>query len=173
MTLACMGTATAAFAGRYNVSRIAGVPIHFASHQLCSGVFVGGFEPEDFFNEAIAPKLAPISGFIRYEIDRQRQEVRTSLAGLMHSRAIFDGPYGCRVVHPGNEARFFRGEGEQQPAALPPPIAGPDVVTPDNAKLARRSTMRLPRTPPGRAGSPRPSWCCIAAASSANAMRPA
>jgi len=138
MTLACMGSATAAFVGRYNVARVAGVPVHFASHQLCSAVFVAGLEPEEFYREAIAPKLAPIGSLIRFEVDRQRQEVRTSLAGLAHSRAIYDGPFGCRVVHPGHEARFFRGEADahQPPVASPPPIAGPGAVVPVNARLS-------------------------------------
>lgn len=137
MALAFMGSATAAYAGRYNLARVTGVPVHFASHQLCSAVFVAGLEPEQFYREAIAPKLAPIGNVIRYEVDRQRQEVRTSLAGLVSSRAIYDGPFGCRVVHPGNEARFFRGEADarQPPVASPPPIAGPGVVAPVNAGL--------------------------------------
>ena len=104
MTLACMGSAAAAFFSRHSLARIAGVPVHFASHQLCSAVFVADLDPRQFYDEAIAPKLAPISNFIRYEVDRQRQEVRISLAGLVHSRAVHDGRFGCRVLHPGRDA---------------------------------------------------------------------
>jgi CubicO group peptidase (beta-lactamase class C family) len=135
--LACLGSAAAAFAGRDALARIAGVPVHFASHQLCSATFVAGLDPTQFFEEAIKPKLGPAGALLRYEVDRERQEVRTSLAGLVHSRAIFDGPFGCRVLHPGREARFFRGEADDhEPAVAPPPLAGPDVVAPVNAKLA-------------------------------------
>jgi CubicO group peptidase (beta-lactamase class C family) len=137
-TLACLGSAAAAFAGRDALARVAGVPVHFASHQLCSATFVAGLEPTQFFNEAIKPKLGPVGGLLQYDIDRQRQEVRTSLAGLVHSRAIYDGPFGCRVVHPGREARFFRGEADdiQSSASSPPPLAGPDIVAPVNAELS-------------------------------------
>jgi len=63
------------------------VPVHFASHQLCSASFVAGPDPTEFYDEAIRPRLGPAGAFLRYEIGRQRQEVRTSLAGLVHSRA--------------------------------------------------------------------------------------
>lgn len=137
-TLACLGSATAAFVGRDALARAAGVPVHFTSHQLCSATFVAGLDPTQFYNEAIKPKLGPISALLRYDIDRQRQEVRTSLAGLMHSRAIHDGPFGCRVLHPGREARFFQGEADDRlpSAASPPPLAGPAAVAPVNDRLS-------------------------------------
>ncbi|MBR0873105.1 serine hydrolase [Bradyrhizobium tropiciagri] len=137
-TLACLGSAAAAFIGRDALARAAGVPVHFASHQLCSATFVAGLDPTQFFDEAIRPKLGPLRGLIRYEIDQRRREVRTSLAGLVESRAVHDGPFGCRVLHPGREARFFRGEADDDlpAAAAVPPLAGPDVVAPVNAKLA-------------------------------------
>ena len=135
--IAGLGSATAAVVGRDALARAASVPVHFASHQLCSATFVAGLDPAQFFAEAIKPKLGPAGGLIRYEIDRQRQEVRTSLARLVESRAVNDGPFGCRVLHPGREARFFRGENDdQQPAAAAmPPLAGPEAVAPVNAKL--------------------------------------
>ncbi len=135
-TLACLGSAAAAFAGRDALGRIAGVPVHFASHQLCSATFVAGLEPAQFYNEAIKPKLGPAGGLLRYDIDRQRQEVRTSLAGLVHSRAIYDGPFGCRVVHPGREVRFFQGEADDLQQSASPPLAGAELVAPVNAKLS-------------------------------------
>ena len=53
----------------------------------------------EFYDEAIRPKLGPIGALLHYEVDRQRQEVRTSLAGLVHSRAIDClrvATFGCR-----------------------------------------------------------------------------
>jgi CubicO group peptidase (beta-lactamase class C family) len=137
-TLACLGSAAAAFVGRDALARVAGVPVHFASHQLCSATFVAGLEPTQFYNEAIKPKLGPAGAFLRYDIDRERREVRTSLAGLVHSRAVHDGPFGCRVLHPGREVRFFRGEADdlQSSASSQPPLAGPDIVAPVNAELS-------------------------------------
>ncbi|WP_076858621.1 serine hydrolase domain-containing protein [Bradyrhizobium mercantei] len=135
--VACLGSA-AAFIGRDGLARAAGVPVHFASHQLCSATFVAGLDPTQFFDEAIKPKLGPLGGLLRYTVDRQHQEVRTSLAGLIESRAVHDGPFGCRVLHPGREARFFRGEADDLPPATAalPPLSGPDVVAPVNAALA-------------------------------------
>ena len=136
--VACLGSAAAALAGRDALARVAGVPVHYASHQLCSASFVAGLDPTQFFDEAIRPKIGPIARFLRYEVDRQRQEVRTSLAGLVHSRAVYDGPFGCRVLHPGREARFFQDEDDDRQPAVPspPPLAGPGIVAPMNAKLA-------------------------------------
>lgn len=139
--LACLGSATAATAGCFGrdaLARVIAVPVHFASHQLCSATFVAGLDSAEFFNEAIKPKLGPAAALFHYEIDRQRQEVRTSLAGLVHSRAVYDGPFGCRVIHPGREVRFFNGEADDGPssASSPPPLAGADIVAPVNAKLS-------------------------------------
>ena len=138
LTLACIGAATAALVGCDGPARVVGVPVHFTSHQLCSATFVAGLDPTEFYNEAIKPKLGPIRAFLRYEVDRQRQEVRTQLAGLVHSRAVYDGPFGCRVLHPGREARFFQGEADdREPLVVSPSsIAGPGMVAPINDKLS-------------------------------------
>jgi CubicO group peptidase (beta-lactamase class C family) len=138
LTLACIGAATTAVIGLDGPARVVGVPVHFTSHQLCSATFVAGLDPAEFYNEAIKPKLGPVSAFLRYEVDRQRQEVRAHLAGLVQSRAIYDGPFGCRVLHPGREARFFQGEaGDRDPLPVSPSqIAGPSIVAPVNDKLA-------------------------------------
>ena len=137
-TLACLGSAAAALLGRDALARVAGVPVHFTSHQLCSASFVAGLDSTEYYNEAIRPKLGPLGALLRYEVDRQRQEVRTSLAGLVHSRAVYDGPFGCRVLHPGREVRFFRGEADdhQPPVSSPPPLTGPEIVAPVTAKLS-------------------------------------
>jgi CubicO group peptidase (beta-lactamase class C family) len=136
--LACLGSAAAALVGRDALARVVGVPVHFASHQLCSATFVAGLDSAQFYDEAIRPKLGPVGALLRYDIDRQRQEVRTSLAGLVHSRAVYDGPFGCRVLHPGREARFFQGEADDHPSSVssPTPLTGPGIVAPVNARLS-------------------------------------
>jgi CubicO group peptidase (beta-lactamase class C family) len=138
LTLVCIGAAIIALVGCDGLERVVGVPVHFTSHQLCSATFVAGLDPTEFYNEAIKPKLGAIRAFLRYEVDRQRQEVRAHLAGLVHSRAVYDGPFGCRVLHPGREARFFQGEfDDREPlVASPSPIADPGIVAPVNDKLA-------------------------------------
>jgi CubicO group peptidase (beta-lactamase class C family) len=136
--LACLGSTAAALVGRDALARVVGVPVHFASHQLCSATFVAGLDSAQYYNEAIRPKLGPVGALLRYEVDRERQEVRTSLAGLVHSRAVYDGAFGCRVLHPGPEARFFQGEADDhQPAvSSPTPLTGPGIVAPVNARLS-------------------------------------
>src|SRR5262245_27957741 len=109
-----IGAATVALLGCNCPGRVAGVPVHFTSHQLCSAAFVGGLDPTEYYTEAIKPKLGPISARLRYNVDREHQEVHTSRAGLVHSRAVFDGPFGCRLLHPGREARFFQGEADDR-----------------------------------------------------------
>jgi CubicO group peptidase (beta-lactamase class C family) len=138
LTFVGIGAATAALAGCGGPARVASVPVHFTSHQLCSATFVAGLDATQFYNEAIKPKLGPVGALLRYEVDRERREVRTSLAGLVHSRAVYDGPFGCRVLHPGREARFAEGEADahQPPVPAARPIAGPGVVAPDNAQLS-------------------------------------
>jgi CubicO group peptidase (beta-lactamase class C family) len=138
LTLACIGAATAGLVECEGPARVAGVPVHFTSHQLCSVTFVAGMDPTEYFNEAIKPKLGPIHAFLRYEVDWQRQEVRTHLAGLVHSRAVYDGPFGCRVMHPGREARLFEREADdREPRVMsPPPIAGPGIIASANNKLS-------------------------------------
>jgi CubicO group peptidase (beta-lactamase class C family) len=138
MALTGIGAATGALGVCGGPARVAGVPVHFTSHQLCSATFVAGLDPDEFYNEAIKPKLGPIGSLLRYEVDRQQQEVRTSLAGLARSRAVYDGPFGCRVLHPGHEARFFQGEaGDREPLVVSPStIAGPGTVAPITDKLS-------------------------------------
>jgi CubicO group peptidase (beta-lactamase class C family) len=137
-TLACIGAATAALTKCEGPARVAAVPVHFASHQLCSATFVAGIDPTEYYNEAIKPKLGPVSSFLRYEVDRRRLEVRTHLAGLIYSRAVYDGPFGCRVLHPGRETRFFQVEADDRepPVMSPSAIAGPGIVAPANDKLS-------------------------------------
>jgi Beta-lactamase len=137
-TLACLGSAAAALLGRVALTRVVGVPVHYASHQLCSAVFVGGLDPTEFYNEAIKPKLGPLGGLVKYDVDRRRREVRTSLVGLAHSRAVDDGPFGCRVLHPGPEPRFSQDKADdpQLPAPSSRLLASPAIVTPVNAQLS-------------------------------------
>src|SRR6267142_2503587 len=69
LTLTCLGAATSALAGFGGPARIAGVPVHFTSHQLCSATFVAGLDAAEYYNEAIKPKLGPVGALLRYEVD--------------------------------------------------------------------------------------------------------
>lgn len=135
LTIGCLVLAAVLLGGWF--SRVAGVPAHFTSHQLCSAVFVGGLEPSQYYREAIEPKFGPLGKLIHYDIDRERREVRVSFAGLVNSRAIDDGPYGCRVIHSGDGVRVTRDKkNSPRSQSSLPSIAGPDLVIPNSAALS-------------------------------------
>lgn len=141
MTLAliigCVVSAAVLLGRWFGLGQVIGVPAHFASHQLCSAVFVAGLDPAEYYREAIAPKFGPLGKLLRYDIDRERREVRVNFAGLVSSRAIEDGPYGCRVIHSGEGLRTTRDDNSSahlQPSV--PSIAGPDLVVPKSAALS-------------------------------------
>jgi CubicO group peptidase (beta-lactamase class C family) len=136
ITLTYLGWASVALVGCGGAARAVGVPVHFASHQLCSASFVAGLDPTQFYNEAIKPKLGPAGGLVRYEVDWERREVRTSLSGLVHSRAVYDGPFGCRVLHPGREVRFSQDEVGDRQVPASSSSASPNIVAPVNASLS-------------------------------------
>ena len=134
--IGCFVLAAVLLGIRYGVSGVVGAPAHFASHQLCSAVFIAGLDPAEYFREAIEPKFGPAGRLIRYDIDQERREVRVSFAGLVNSRAIDDGPYGCRVIHSGDGFRFARDEESGPRSQTSHPIAGADVVEPRSIALS-------------------------------------
>jgi hypothetical protein len=130
------GSTPGVLGGISALGRAALVPVHFTSHQLCSAVFVARLDPTEFYREAIAPKIRPVNGLMKYEIDWERRQVRVSLAGLLHSRAVYEAPYGCRVIHSDDTAPHVGTGGARYSAAAWPPSASPDVIVPRNAALA-------------------------------------
>jgi hypothetical protein len=158
---------------RFYLRRVAGVPAHFASHQLCSAVFIAGLDPAQYYPEAIEPKFGPLGRLIHYKIDRERREVRVSLAGVVNSRAIDDGLYGCRVIHSGNGFRFARNEesGVRSQSSYPL-TSGPDLVVPKSAALSEALIMSSLSPRPHHTVGLRRSSSCITAALSVNATRP-
>ena len=135
LIVGCCGLAAALLGSWFDLGRVAGVPAHFASHQLCSAVFVAGLDPTEFFREAIEPKFGPVGRLVHYSVDRERREVRVSLAGVVTSRAIADGPYGCRVIHSGDGFRVTRDDKSLPRSLSHRSIAGPDLVAPKSAAL--------------------------------------
>ena len=119
--------------GSLSPGRVAGVPAHFTSHQLCSAAFVGGMDPDQFYREAIAPAIAPVGPLVRYAVDRERREVTVSVGGVVESRAVWRGPLGCQVAQ-GTPLSAIPVLPPPGPALLPP-IAGPAVVEPADPAL--------------------------------------
>jgi len=138
LVAACLGGLAVALMHCSSAARVAGVPVHFASHQLCSATFVAGLDPAQFYREAIAPKLGPAGALLRYEVDREKKEVRTSLAALVHSRAVYDGRFGCRVLHPGGQGPFWRDETSAHETTAPEASPSTDscAVAEPNGALA-------------------------------------
>jgi CubicO group peptidase (beta-lactamase class C family) len=91
--------AVATLAGRGALDRAASVPVHYVSHQMCSAVFVGGLDPNMFYDEAVRPAIAPAGLLMDYRVNRDKKEVTASIAGMISSRSVFLGAEGCRVAH--------------------------------------------------------------------------
>lgn len=107
----------------------------FASHLLCSGVFVSGLEPGRVFDDVVAPdpNYRGALWALSYEVDRERREVRTRLFGV-GSRAVFREGRGCTVA---NYERPLEAR-PPEPAAAPPllpELAGPTEVPPSTEAL--------------------------------------
>ena len=116
--------------GNLSIGRAASVATGYASHELCSAVFVAGQDPQRTYREAIAPLAGAFAFLAHYSVDRDRAEVRATFAGLAESRAVHRPPYGCvnttgttLGATPAPPARPVA------PPALLPPIAGPESVT--------------------------------------------
>jgi Beta-lactamase len=118
---------------RLNPARALAVGPNLVSHQLCSAVFVAGFDPDSYYREAIAPSLGAFKSLVSYHIDPDKREVTATLAGGFKSRAVYRGAEGCLVVQ--GPVREPAGLPPALPAVLPS-IAGPHVVVPTDAALA-------------------------------------
>jgi hypothetical protein len=151
LTLCLGGAALAALLGGFAYfDRAAGVPTHYVSHQLCSAVFVGGLDPQTFYNEAIQPTIAPGDLLIHHQIDRARREVTADFAGLVKSRAVYRGALGCQVDHGIPQPDVAVEAPREKP--LIPPIAGPEIVVPDTdaLRVALDRAFAEPAAPPHR-----------------------
>jgi CubicO group peptidase (beta-lactamase class C family) len=112
----------------------------FVSHELCSGVFVSGFDPEKVFAENINPRdgISRIAWALGYSIDSTHRAVTATFAGQFPSRAVYREGLGCRLVHDDEPADTSAGAAVAvTPSSIPllPEIAGPDLVEPGNAQL--------------------------------------
>ena len=141
--------------GNLSPSRAALVATGYISHQLCSAVFVAGQDPERAYREAIEPLAGPLAFLEKHQIDRERAEVRATIAGLAESRAEHRPPYGC-VNTTGLASTASLDQALAAPAAgatpAPPllaPIAGPAVVEPADPRLRDALDRAFAEAPSG------------------------
>lgn len=108
-----------------------------AAHDLCSETFVGGLDPARTFAESLEPRpgFKQVGWAMRYEVDRQRQEVRATLGGLLGSRARYQPGWGCMLTADGLLPAFGAPARADGAKALLPDIAGPEVVAPTSPAL--------------------------------------
>ena len=128
------------------------------SHTLCSQTFISRLNPDDVYAETVKPwpGLRLVSWAARYHIDRVRQAVVVTLAGVLKGRSEFKDGYGCIVVRDGEspirDVPASEGQSAQElPVALPD-IAGPAAVEPaeEGLRTALARAFSEPEEPPYR-----------------------
>ena len=129
------------------------------SHHLCSDTFVSGLDPDQAYAESLRPRggMGLVNWALRYDVDRARRQVRTTVAGGFESRAVYRDGLGCLVTHPDGAAEPPSADALGTPpapasASVFPEIAGPAVVDPTDPRLrtALDDAFAEPSRPPYR-----------------------
>jgi CubicO group peptidase (beta-lactamase class C family) len=111
----------------------------FASSTICSGAFVSGLNPDRVYAETVRPTpgFGWVDPLLHYEVDRGRDEVRTTIGGAFARRAVYRSGLGCMLVDGEPPAFFASAELAADPSTPPllPEIAGPEVVIPASERL--------------------------------------
>ncbi|GAA0719625.1 serine hydrolase [Dokdonella soli] len=107
------------------------------SHALCAATFISGFDPDQVYREQELPEngMHWIDWALHYDIDRVRQEVRTTVVGAFGARAVFRQGLGCVLVHGNDEIPRVDAEVREPVAASA--FAGPNVVEPTDPALRK------------------------------------
>lgn len=108
----------------WRVDKAAQVASGTTSHWLCYSVFISGQDADRSFDELLRPMpgMALVNWGLRYEVDRDKREVRSSIAGGFKSRAVYRDQLGCALAE----------DGVTLPAA-PPPAPWVEATQPDPA----------------------------------------
>lgn len=106
------------------------------SQTLCSAVFVSGRDPAQTYQEENRPQggMGLISWAVRYDVDRARREVRTTVGGGFASRSVYRDGMGCLLDH-GEIPPAAPAEARAQGPARLAEIAGPAPVEPADPRL--------------------------------------
>ena len=111
-----------------SVARALRIASAATSHTLCASTFISGMDSGLVWQHEVRPEpgMGLVVWALRWQVDMQRREVRTTLAGIAASRAVFRPGEGCLLVP---------GETNPPPPPPPPPTA-----------------LALPAMPPDPAG---------------------
>ncbi len=124
---------------------------------VCAKTFVSGLDPRAVFTESMdRPGIRRLRWLMRYQLDRARKTVDTSLLGLLGSRAAFHDGLGCVRLHGSREPYLLKSDFDalrtpKNPPLLPE-IAGPAIVEPADPLLtaALDHAFAEPASPPFR-----------------------
>src|SRR5437868_9204890 len=102
------------------------------AHNVCSKSFVSGLDPQTAFAETTDRSgIRLLRWGLRYDLDRIRQTVDASVAGLLGSHAVFHEGLGCVLTHGGREPYILKSDIAALRTPKTPPllaeIAGPAV----------------------------------------------
>jgi hypothetical protein len=103
------------------------------SQNLCSKVFISGLDPQQAFDDHMAPEpgMFLIDWAMSPEIDRVNGEVRTTIAGFYPRRSAYAAGRGCTLSYPDVEAPLPL-SAPPPVQALQPPLAGEQTVVASN-----------------------------------------
>jgi CubicO group peptidase (beta-lactamase class C family) len=88
------------------------------SRSLCAAAFVSKVDPDRMFAEEQRPLMRGLGWAIRYQVDRNNDEVRASVLGVFPARAVFREGLGCMLIPDGMSV-------PQAAGFIPEPIASP------------------------------------------------
>jgi hypothetical protein len=129
----------------------------YVAHDVCSKAFVSGLDPESVFAETTdRDGIRLLRLGLTYRLDRSRQTVDASLAGLLGSHAAFHEGFGCVLRHGADEPYLLKSDIAALKTPKAPPvlgeIAGPAPIEPADPglKAALDAAFEEPATPPFR-----------------------
>lgn len=146
-----------ALAVTFRPDRAIRVATGFIAHNICSKTFVSGLDPQTVFEETTdRDGIRRLRWVLRTYVDRSRNIVDASAAGLFGTRAVFHEGFGCVVLHGPGQPYILKSDIAALRTPLTPPllpeIAGPAVVEPSDAglKAALDHAFEEPASPPFR-----------------------
>lgn len=114
----------------------------YTSKEVCSGTFVSGMDSNQVYTDMVKPEgaIRLISSLIHINVDHEKRDVTTTIAGLYKTRAVYGNGMGCMLVHSPEDVTLATTADSYSTAApsdsLAPEIAGSAVVVPRNEQLA-------------------------------------